>query len=295
MTELNDICRQTGDVKKKALYSRLLNCTNALRTKQLTYSSSGLTTVEICDSEKGGGHSLSEYHFGWHISNNQDIRGNAELRSCLQRAVNCTEKIAIVDRYMTLSLIDQAWEEDSDSEKKIKPFLDTLEWVNTELRVDRSLGSNDPRIFIIATFPPYSRDSNHLQRFLVNLETKIDYFGTDITFPIGIVFPMKINASSEYLYLHERFICTEKVIVKSDGGFGLADNSESTLLIWNSQRAAKLFSHLESLNSGFQGKHALKMAVFSPSEKKWRLENNLPDSFMDLVSTAKNRGVRTSR
>ncbi len=53
---------RSGDVKK-ALYSRLLNCTNALRTKQLTYSSSGLTTVEICDSEKGGGHSLSEYHF----------------------------------------------------------------------------------------------------------------------------------------------------------------------------------------------------------------------------------------
>jgi len=54
--------------------------------------------------------------------------------------------------------------------------------------------------------------------------------------------------------------------------------------------------NLEKLNSGFQGKHALKMAVFSPSEKKWRFENSLPNSFMDLVSSARNRGdVRTNK
>ncbi|HQC15764.1 hypothetical protein [Mesotoga prima] len=277
------------DVKKVAFYEKILGFLDGLRNTGLVYDSLHLTSLDMNELSNARANSLKDYHVQWDIKNHSDAVGNNRLWTQIERAVANTDKIAVVDRYMTLAIIDQAWKIDSDSEKRNMPFLDTLEWLSKNLKVDKASDPNDPMIFIIATFPHDAKEKKHLQRFLRDLDKQVRYFRDDIDFPVSIVIPTSTVESKEYLHLHERFLITTQVIMKSDGGFGLTSTSETTLLVWNSQRVINLFRHLEELNDGLHGKRTLKVAVFSPDEKKWHLESKLPDSFKELVCTAKNR------
>lgn len=273
------------DVKKVAFYEKILGFLDGLRNTGLVYDSLHLTSLDMNEISNDRPNSLKYYHVRWDITNHVDVVGNKRLWTQIERAVTNTDKIAVVDRYINLAILDKAW----DSKKKNANCFDTLEWLSKNLKVDKASNPNDPMIFIIATFPGTSEDRNKLQELLRDLPKKVKSFRSDFDFPVSILIPTSTVESKEYLHLHERFLITTQVIMKSDGGFGLTNTSETTLLVWNSQRVINLFRHLEELNDGLHGKRTLKVAVFSPDEKKWHLESKLPDSFKELVCTAKNR------
>ncbi|RLL82409.1 hypothetical protein [Mesotoga sp. BH458_6_3_2_1] len=273
------------DVKKVAFYEKILGFLDGLRNTGLVYDSLHLTSLDMNEISNDRHNSLKYYHVQWDITNHADVVGNKRLWTQIERAVTNTDKIAVVDRYINLAILDKAW----DSKKKNANCFDTLEWLSKNLKVDKASNPNDPMIFIIATFPGTSEDRNKLQELLRDLDKKVVSFRNDFDFPVSILIPTSTFESKEYLHLHERFLITTQVIMKSDGGFGLTNTSETTLLVWNSQRVINLLRHLEELNDGLHGKRTLKVAVFSPDEKKWHLESKLPDSFKELVCTAKNR------